>query len=95
VKKKFPTKHSSTHYFLKIRQNVMGLVKRIKPEVATLQQEIIQSSHSGSSSEALKEKVEKLASLEAEATIGHLGCIEQTKAILTPEQTALLLSPTK
>ncbi len=80
---------------LNVRESVMGMVQRIKPEVAALQQEIIQASRSGTSSQALKEKIEKLASLEAEATLGHLGCIEQTKAILTPEQTALLLSSKK
>jgi len=80
---------------LNVRKNVMSMVQRIKPEVIALQQEIIQASRSGTSSQALKEKIEKLASLEAEATIGHLGCIEQTKAILTPEQTALLLSSKK
>lgn len=80
---------------LEVRQSVTKLVKRIEPEVIALQKEIIRASHSGTSSQALKEKVEKLASLETEATLGHLECIEQTKAILTPEQTMLLLSPVK
>ncbi len=80
---------------LVVRKNVMGMVKRLKPEVSTLEKEIIQASRAGESSDALKSKIEKLASLETEATLGHLGCIEQTKAILTKEQTKYLLSHRK
>jgi len=77
---------------LVVRKSVMEIVKRLKPEVRALEQEIIQASRAGESSDALKDKIEKLASLETEATLGHLGCIEQTKAILSEDQVKYLLS---
>ena len=80
---------------LKIRQTVMALVKHNKSKIVLLEKEIIQSSIYGVKSQMLKQKVERVASLKAEATLGHLRCNEQTKAILPPEQTAYLFSHRK
>jgi len=80
---------------LVVRKNVLGMVARLTPEVATLRKEILLASYAGTDIQEYKEKVEKLAALEAEATLGHLGCIGQTKTILTPAQTAFLLSTMK
>ncbi len=76
----------------KVRKETMSTIKKIKPEVIALRKEIISSSTSGKSAAGLKEKVEKLASLEAEATMAHLKCIEETKAILSKDQLLYMLS---
>jgi hypothetical protein len=75
-----------------VRTQTMGAIRKIKPEVMSLRKEIVQASTSGTSADSLKEKVEKLASLEAEATMVHLRCIEKTKKILTKDQLLYLLS---
>jgi hypothetical protein len=64
---------------------------RIKPEVISLRKEIVNGSISGKSATDLKGQVDKLAALEAEATMTHLKCIEETKAILSKDQLLYLL----
>jgi len=76
----------------KVRKETMGAIMKIKPEVISLRKEIVSSSTSRKSAASLKEKVEKLASLEAEATMAHLKCIEETKAILSKDQLLYMLS---
>ena len=71
---------------LKVRKETMGSVMKLKPEVMKLKKEIVQAAKSGDKAEDLKAKVEKLSALEAEATMTHLKCIEETKAVLAPEQ---------
>jgi len=76
----------------KVRETTMSSVGEIKPEVIKLKNEIVSEGTSGKPASELKEKVEKLASLEAKATMIHLKCIEETKAILTKDQLLYLLS---
>ena len=71
---------------LQVRKATISSVKRLKPQIVKLQKEIIQAAHSGAQASTLKSKVEKLASLEAQATMTHLQCIEDTKATLKPQQ---------
>jgi Spy/CpxP family protein refolding chaperone len=71
---------------LEVRKATMSSVMKLKPEVMKVRKEIVQAAKSGAKAADLKAKVEKLASLEAEATMTHLKCIEDTKAILTSEQ---------
>ncbi|MCF6205829.1 MAG: hypothetical protein L3J47_02885 [Sulfurovum sp.] len=80
---------------LEVRKATMGSVMKLKPEVMTLRKEIIASSRAGAKAEELKAKVEKLAQLEAEATMTHLKCIEDTKAVLSKEQIAYLMQQQK
>ena len=75
---------------LVVRKETIGGVKQIKPEVMALKKEIIQATRKGESAASLQAKVEKLAQLEAKATMIHLNCIEKTRAILTPAQKAYL-----
>jgi len=75
---------------LVIRKETMGAIKQIKPEVMQLKKEIVQAGRKGDNAAALQPKVEKLAQLEARATMVHLTCIEKTKAVLTPAQKAYL-----
>lgn len=80
---------------LAVRKETMGGVMRLKPEVMKLKKEIIQASKSGTKAADLKDKVNKLAELEAEATMVHLKCLDNTKAVLTKEQYDYLMSKRK
>ncbi|MCB4759984.1 MAG: hypothetical protein LGB58_04600, partial [Sulfurovum sp.] len=80
---------------LEIRKMTMGSVMKLKPEIITLRKEIVQASKSGTKPNTLKSKVEKLAQLEAKATMTHLECIEETKAVLSKEQAAYLMQKQK
>ena len=75
----------------KVKTETMGSIMEIKPEVMALRKSIISGSITGTSAAELKAKVDKLASLEAKATMTHLKCIEKTKNILTKEQLLFLL----
>jgi hypothetical protein len=75
-----------------IRSETIGTIMQIKPEVMTLRKEIVQASTSGASADSLQAKVEKLAALEAKATMVHLKCIEKTKDVLTKDQLLFLLA---
>ena len=76
----------------RVRKETIGVIKQIKPEIMQLKKEIISASNSGTSTDSLKSKVEKLADLEAKATMVHLKCIEKTKNILTKDQLLFLLA---
>jgi len=80
---------------LVIRKETMGGVMKLKPEVMALRKEIIQASKDGTKAAELKAKVEKLASLEAEATMVQLNCIDNSKAILTKAQYDYLMQMRK
>ncbi len=76
----------------KVRVTTMTAVMEAKQKVIVLRKDIVTSSQSGVSAEALKDKVATLALLEAAATMTHLKCIESTKAILTKDQMYFLLT---
>ena len=80
---------------LVVRKETMSGVMRLKPEVMALQKEIVQASKAGTKAAELKAKVEKLASLETEATMVHLTCLDDSKAILSAEQYSYLLEKSK
>jgi len=69
-----------------IRNRTVSQVKEIAPQVKKLTREIVKGIHSGAKAESLYGKVDTLASLKAKATKVQLQCIEETKAVLTPEQ---------
>ncbi|MEN8727876.1 MAG: hypothetical protein ABF276_07940 [Sulfurovum sp.] len=75
-----------------VRSESMGTMMKIRPEVMALKNDIVNASLSGTSTLALKEKVLKLASLKAEATMVQLKCIEMIKNILTKDQLVFLLA---
>ncbi len=79
----------------KVRSKTMGTIAEVKPEVMSLKKEIVNASTSGTSAADLKDKVEKLASLEAAATMAQLKCIEETSNILTKNQLLYLLANQK
>ncbi len=69
-----------------IRNRTIGQIQTIAPQVKQLTREIVKATHSGAKAESLYGKVDTLASLKAKATKVQLKCIEETKAVLTPEQ---------
>ena len=76
----------------KVRATTMSAIMEAKPKVMVLRKEIVNASSAGTSSEELKDKVAKLALLQAAATMTHIKCIESTKAILTKDQLYFLLA---
>jgi hypothetical protein len=76
----------------KVRVDTMSAIMEAKAKVIALRKEIVNASAAGVSSADLKERVAKLALLEAAATMTHLKCIEDTKAILTKDQLYFLLT---
>jgi len=76
----------------KVRATTLNAVMEGKPKVMVLRKEIVNASSAGVSAEELKDKVAKLALLQAAATMTHLKCIESTKAILTKDQLYFLLA---
>jgi hypothetical protein len=80
---------------LVVRKETMGSVMTLKPQIMALTKEIVQASKAGTKAAELKSKVEKLALLEAEATMTHLKCLEDSKAALKPEQMAYIMEKRK
>jgi len=80
---------------LVVRKETMGSIMKLKPEVLALEKEIVQASKAGTKASELKVKVEKLASLEAELTMVHLTCLENSNTILSEEQVGYLMDMKK
>ncbi|HIP47255.1 MAG TPA: c-type cytochrome [Campylobacterales bacterium] len=76
---------------LLIRQDTLSSVKKIKQEVATLEEEIIEIVVDAEELDTLDAKIEKVSKLKAEATKIHINCILDTIAILEDEQLEHLL----
>lgn len=76
----------------KVRKETMTAIMEAKPKVMQLRKEIVKASQAGVSADKLKDKVAELALVEAAATMTHLKCIEETKAILTKDQMYFLLT---
>ena len=78
-----------------IKKGSMTAIMKVKPEIVALRKEIITAGKMGVSAESLQKKVAQLAVLQAQATMTHLKCIEETKNVLTKEQLMFLLSQKK
>ena len=76
---------------LAVRKETMGSVKALKPQVQALRKEIREAAVTAAKATDLKSKVEKLAVLEAEATMAHLKCLDDSKAVLKPEQVTYIM----
>ena len=75
---------------LLVRKNTMKNAKALGKEVNALEAEIVKASNDGATPASLKERVSKLASLRAAATMVHLSCIFDTRAVLNDDQVYLL-----
>ena len=65
-------------------------VKALAPQIHSLEAKIVQASKAGATDASLKEDVNTLASLRAQATMIHLSCIYETRKILTKDQIYML-----
>ncbi len=74
-----------------IRQETLKAVKKIKKEIAPLEESIISSLSYGEDPKKLESKVDQIASLKAKATKVHLKCISETIKVLNDEQISFLL----
>ena len=75
---------------LSIKQNTMSKAKALGEVINTLEAEIVKASADDVIPNSLKESVEKLALLRAKATMIHLNCIYNTRAVLTQEQLEII-----
>jgi len=75
---------------IKIRKETIYGAKSLAKEINPLESKIVEASFAGSDPKGLEADVIKLAKLRAKATIIHLQCIYNTRAILTKEQLEIL-----
>ena len=71
---------------LVIRKRTIGGVKKLGPEIATLENQVAQEIFAGKTPEDLASSVQSIGWLKSEATMLHLRCIYDTNKILTAEQ---------
>ena len=75
---------------LVVRKETIGNAQKLGKEISPLENQVATESLSGKTPEELKELVQKVAGLRAEATMVHLQCIYDTSNILNEKQLALL-----
>jgi len=68
------------------RDDMMPKMMNFKSEIATLKKDIVKASRAGTKVGDLKAKVEKLGTLETDATLLKLTCISGVQTILSTEQ---------
>ncbi|QSZ42055.1 hypothetical protein GJV85_08005 [Sulfurimonas aquatica] len=73
-----------------VRKNTLKNAQALGKEVNALEAEIVKASNDGATPASLKDRVSKLASLRAAATMVHLNCIFDTRAILSDDQLYVL-----
>ena len=71
---------------LVIKKATMGGAKALAKKIYALEDEVVKLSEDGAKPATLKAKVDEIATLRAKATMIHLDCIYNTRAILTKEQ---------
>ncbi len=74
-----------------IRKTTMSAVKKIKKEVKTLEDEIIEVVIDAEDIKSIDTKIDQLSKLKAQATRVHIKCITETIGILSDEQLEHLL----
>jgi len=83
------TKEQKTK-LLQIRKDTMSGAKGLAKQINPLEAKIVKKSFEGATPASLQADVEKLANLRAKATMIHLECIYNTRAVLTKEQLYIL-----
>ncbi len=76
---------------IQIKNETMTTVKSLQPKIIKLENEVAKAAINGTKPDALKEKVDEIAKLKAEATMAHIKCIYNTKKVLTPKQLAKII----
>ena len=72
------------------REETMASVKRLADTIARLEQRVVTGSAAGQDPEALHPAVDQIAQLKADATMIHLRCLRETRAILSVSQLEVL-----
>ncbi len=75
---------------IEVRKYTMKNAKALGKQINKLEAEIVGKSNDNVEPKLLQNKVSKLASLRAEATMVHLKCIYNTRDILTEDQLYIL-----
>ena len=83
------TKEQKTK-LMKIRQHTMGTAKALNLQIVKLENEVVKRSKQGMKPSSLKTLVEDIAALRLKATMVHLECIYNTRAILSEDQLYVL-----
>lgn len=83
------TKEQKTQ-LLKIRKHTMGTAKALNLQIVKLENEVVKRSTQGIKPDSLKALVQDIAKLRTEATMIHLECIYNTRAILSEDQLYIL-----
>ena len=71
---------------LKIRKKTMGTAKTLKIKILKLEDKVVKESQAGAKPETMQKLVKEIASLRVQATMIHLECIYDTRAVLSKDQ---------
>lgn len=69
-----------------IRQHTMGSAKTLKTKIIKLETQVVKASQNGTKPADMKKIVDDIAALRAQATMIHLECIYNTRAVLSADQ---------
>ena len=76
---------------LKIRAKTLTGVKKIAPEIGSLEKQVAEGIFAGKTPADLSSSVFTIAKLKAEGTMIQLDCIDSTMKIISPQQLQVLL----
>ena len=77
---------------IKIRQNTMSALGKIKKILEPLEKELADKIIKGDEAETLRNLVKKISIQKIEATMVHLRCVSNTQKVLTKDQLQMLPS---
>jgi hypothetical protein len=77
---------------LVVRKETISGAQKLGEEMKPLENQVAEGSRSGKTPEELQSLVQSVAKLKADATMVHLLCIYNTRAILTKDQLKLLMT---
>ncbi len=77
---------------LVVRKETISGAQKLGKEMKPLENQVAEGSRSGKTPEELQPLVQSVAKLKADATMVHLSCLYNTRAILTTEQLELLMT---
>ncbi len=77
---------------MQLRKKTVGAVQRVARQLKPLESAVAEHALAGTLPKEQASGVDAIARLKAEATMIHLECIYQTRALLSPEQYAYLLA---
>ena len=73
-----------------IRQHTMASVNTLKVKIIKLEAQVVKASADGKKPTDMKKMVNEIAALRAKATMTHLECIYNTRAVLSADQLSIV-----